>query len=126
MTTAFLSVPMKERALGQELIGRIEALGFDVLSALGDDSPDDAPPEEMFRTNVELIRRSDIFVAVLGNHGKDLAAEVGMAYAWDMPRLGVDSGTGEDDVMVRQALERIVRPEDLADALRDVAQGAER
>lgn len=50
----FLSIPMKERTLGLELIERIEALGHDVLSALGDESPDDAPPEEIFRTNVEL------------------------------------------------------------------------
>lgn len=122
MTTVFLSVPMKERTFGLELVERIEALGFDVLSALGDESPDDAPPGEMFQTNVELIRRSNIFVAVLGSHGKDLAAEVGMAYAWGMPRLGVDCGAAGDDVMVRQALERIVRPEEVTDALRDMAR----
>lgn len=49
-----------------------------------------------------------------------------MAYAWQMsrlPRLGVDCGAGDEDIMVRQALERIVCPECLVDALRAMAQG---
>lgn len=115
--TIFLSVACKERELGAELTGRIERLGFRVLSALTD-SPDDAPFPEMFRTNVELIRQSDIFVAVLNKYGKDLAAEVGMAYAWGMPRIGLDFAAIEKDVMVYYALEKVVKPSELEECLR--------
>ena len=115
--TIFLSIACKERELGAELTERIQRLGFRVLSALTD-SPDDVPLPEMFRNNVELIRQSDIFVAVLSKYGKDLAAEVGMAYAWGMPRIGLDFTALEEDVMVYYALEKIVKPSDLEESLR--------
>lgn len=115
--TIFLSIACKERKEGNLLVSRFKDLGFNVLSAL-DDSPDDAPYPQMFATNVELIRRSDIFVAVLKSYGKDLAAEVGMAYAWNMPRIGLNYDAVEKDVMVYFALERIISPDDLEEVFR--------
>lgn len=112
----FVSVPIKERQLGLAVEARVRNLGFNVLSALGDTSPDDVA---MFESNVSLIARCHMFVAVLRNYGRDLAAEVGMAYAWRMPSIGVDFGDGKDDVMVRHALGRIVGPDELEEALRE-------
>jgi nucleoside 2-deoxyribosyltransferase len=73
----------------------------------------------MFKTNVDLIRKSDIFVAVLKDYGKDLAAEVGMAYAWKMPSIGIDYDAKDTDVMSYFALDRIIKPEDLEKTLSD-------
>jgi len=71
----------------------------------------------MFKTNVDLIRQSDIFVAVLKNYGKDLTAEVGMAYAWKMPSIGIDYEAQEADVMSYYALDKIIKPEQLEETL---------
>jgi nucleoside 2-deoxyribosyltransferase len=125
MKTVFVSIPMKEGALGLSIVDRIRTLGFRVLSALGEESPDEAPPAQMFRTNVALIQQSDIFVGVLRNYGRDLAAEVGMAYAWRIPSVGIHYGDGNDDVMVRQAFARIIAPAELESALRELVTGVE-
>lgn len=114
--TVFLCTPGKLGRLNFELIERIEHLGFHVLCAVKD-SPDDVPYDQMFRNNVALIQRSDLFVAVLKDYGKDLAAEVGMAYAWGKPRIGLDFDACKSDVMCYYALEKVVRPEELEETL---------
>ena len=78
--TVYLSTPLKLGRLNMELITRIEKLGFHVFCAVRD-SPNDVPYAQMFQNNVVLIQRSDLFIAVLKDYGKDLTAEVGMAYA---------------------------------------------
>lgn len=67
--------------------------------------------------NVNLIKKSDVFLAVLNNYGKDLTAEVGMAYAWDMPRIGIDYNAIKGDVMCYYALQEIIKPEELENTL---------
>ncbi|MBI3466922.1 MAG: DinB family protein [Planctomycetes bacterium] len=116
MKTVFLCTPLKLAELNQQLIERIKRIGFKVLCAMTD-SPSDVSPDEMFRTNVGLIRRADFFVAVLKDYGKDLAAEVGMAYAWNMPTIGIDFNANEADVMCYHALDRVIKPGDLEETL---------
>lgn len=120
MKTVFLCTPHKLGDLNYELIARIKALGFNVLCAVTH-SPQDAPHDQMFLTNVNLIRQSDIFIAVLKDYGKDLTAEVGMAYAWNMPRIGIDFNAKESDVMTYYALDQIIKPEKLEEILRSLA-----
>lgn len=36
------------------------------------DSPHDVPKKQIFQKNIELIKKSDIFVTVLKDYGKDL------------------------------------------------------
>lgn len=118
MKTVFLCTPHKLGDLNLELIDRIEKKGFRVLSAVKN-SPQDAPYVKMFQRNVELIKQSDIFCAVLKQYGKDLTAEVGMAYAWRMPTIGIDYDAQNTDVMCYYALDKIVKPEDLEAALEE-------
>lgn len=116
MKTVFLCTPHKLGELNFSLIERIKSQGFEVLCAVTH-SPQDAPKDEMFKTNVDLIKRSDVFVAVLKDYGKDLTAEVGMAYAWKMPTLGIDYEAKDSDVMCYYALDEIIKPEQLEEAL---------
>lgn len=91
-------------------------MGFEVVCAVTH-SPQDVPFDQMFKTNVALIKESDIFVAVLKDYGKDLTAEVGMAYAWNMTTIGIDFDAKKDDVMSYYAFNMIIRPEELESTL---------
>ncbi len=109
MKTVFLCTPHKLGQLNLELIDRIQALGFDVLCAVIH-SPQDVLHDQMFQNNVNLIKQADIFVAVLKDYGKDLTAEVGMAYAWGIPSIGINYTADERDVMSYYALSEIIEP----------------
>ena len=117
MKTVFLCTPHKLGDLNHQLIDRIRKVGFEVLCA-ATHSPQDVPHKEMFATNVALIKRADIFVAVLKDYGKDLTAEVGMAYAWKIPCIGIDYEAKDTDVMSYYALNKIIKPEELEDTLK--------
>lgn len=116
MKTVFLCTPHKLGDLNHELIGRIEKCGFHVLSAVTH-SPQDKSSKEIFDTNVALIKRSDIFVAVLKDYGKDLTWEVGMAYGIKMPMIGVNYNALETDVMTFYSLNKIIKPDELEETL---------
>lgn len=118
MKTVFLCTPHKLGDLNHELIARIEKCGFKVLCAVTH-SPQDRTPKEIFETNVDLIRKSDILVAVLKDYGKDLTWEVGFAYALKMPTIGIDYSAQESDVMTYYSLDKIIKPEVLESALQD-------
>lgn len=120
MKTVFLCTPHKLADLNLELIQRIKDIGFEVLCAVTH-SPQDFPYKQMFQTNVDLIKKADIFVAVLNNYGKDLTAEVGMAYAWGKSSIGIDYTANDTDVMSYYALDEIVKPWELEDALKRLA-----
>ncbi len=64
-----------------------------------------------------MIQEADIFIAVLKEYGKDTAAEIGMAYAWKKPCIGIDYGADESDVMCYYAFDKIIKPEQLDDVL---------
>jgi nucleoside 2-deoxyribosyltransferase len=116
MKTVFLCTPHKLGDLNHELIARIKAVGFEVLCAVTH-SPQDAAKSDMFKTNVDLIDRSDVLVAILKDYGKDLTWEVGYAYGKKMPTIGVDYNALDTDVMTYFSLDKIVKPEDLEKAL---------
>lgn len=116
MKTVFLCTPHKLGDLNHQLIKRIKILGFNVLCAVTHSSQK-VSFEQMFETNVDLIRKSDIFVAVLKDYGKDLTAEVGMAYAWEIPKIGIDYNASKEDVMCYYAFDEIIKPEQLEDTL---------
>lgn len=108
----FLCTPHKLGKLNFELIKRIEKIGFKVLCA-ATHSPQNVSYDKIFKTNILLIKKSDIFVAVLKNYGKDLTAEVGMAYAWKMPVIGIDYEARKSDVMCYYAFKKIIKPKEL-------------
>lgn len=116
MKKVFLCTPHKLGKLNYDLINRIEQAGFEVLCAVTH-SPQDAPYEQMFKTNINLIQQADIFVAVLKDYGKDLTFEVGFAYGLQMPTIGVDYTALKSDVMTYYSLDKIIPPEDLEETL---------
>lgn len=85
-------------------------------------SPQDVPGEQKFKNNIGLITQSDIFVAVLRDYGKDLTAEVGMAYAWGMPRIGIDANADKSDVMCYYALQHLINDDQLKDTISDLVE----
>lgn len=117
MKTVFLCAPHKLVEINRDLIKRIKNLGFEVLCA-ATHSPQNVPFNEMFQTNVALIKKADVFVAVLKDYGKDLTAEVGMVYAWGIPSIGIDYNANDADVMSYYALEQIIKPGELEEALK--------
>ena len=119
MKKVFLCTPHKLGKLNYELIERIEKTGFEVLCAVTH-SPQEVPYDQMFKTNVDLIKQSDIFVAVLKDYGKDLTFEVGLAYGWEMPTIGLDYTALKTDVMTYYSLDEIIAPEDLEEALKKI------
>ncbi|MFH1752205.1 MAG: nucleoside 2-deoxyribosyltransferase [archaeon] len=116
MKKLFLCTPHKLGNLNLELINRIKELGFEVLCAVTH-TPQDTEFDEMFKKNVELIKQADVFVAVLKDYGKDLTAEVGMAYAWNKPKIGIDFNAKKEDVMCYYAFDKVIKPEQLEEFL---------
>lgn len=116
MKTVFLCTPHKLGDLNHALISRIKKMGFNVLCAVTHTSQE-TRPNQVFKSNIKLIKKSDVFVAVLKDYGKDLTAEVGMAYAWKKPTIGIDFNAKPQDVMTYYALDKIIKPEELEDAL---------
>ncbi len=116
MKTVFLCTPHKLGDLNFKIIDRIKKLGFNVLCA-ATHSPQNVSQKDIFGRNIELIKKSDIFVAVLKDYGKDLTAEVGMAYAWKMPTIGIDFNAKKEDIMTYYALDRIITLDELDEVL---------
>ncbi|MBI2600907.1 nucleoside 2-deoxyribosyltransferase [Candidatus Daviesbacteria bacterium] len=109
MKTVYLCAPNKLGDLILKLIKRIEAQGFKVLSPFIHTNQH-ATNEEIFKRNIEMIKNADIFVVVLKEYGKDLTAEVGMAYAWGKPMVGIDYNADKNDVMAYYAFSEIIKP----------------
>lgn len=120
MKTVYLCTPHKLGDLNHELVKRIKDLGFEVLCAVTH-SPQNVPYDQIFQTNVDLIKRADIFIAVLKDYGKDLTAEVGMAYGWGIPSIGIDYNANNSDVMSYYALGKIIKSEELEETLKPLA-----
>jgi len=116
MTKIYLCTPHKLGDLNFELIKRIKKLGFEVLCA-ATDTPQNLPFEEIFDLNVDLIKKADVFVAVLKDYGKDLTAEVGMAYVLGIPRIGIDFNAKKEDIMTYYAFDKIIKEEELEEVL---------
>ena len=116
MKTIYLCTPFKLGKLNHQLIKQIGSLGFNVISAITD-TPQDTSHEQIFQRNVDLIKKCDIFVAVLKDYGKDLTAEVGMAYSLGKKMIGLDYNADKEDVMCYYALDEIVKPAELEKAL---------
>lgn len=112
MKTIYLCAPIKLGELNHQLIKQIENLGFKVLCAMID-TAQNLSPEEIFARNVDLIKQSDLLVVVLKDYGKDLTAEVGLAYGLGKPMIGVDYNADREDIMCYYALDEVIKPMDL-------------
>ncbi|MBI5060827.1 MAG: nucleoside 2-deoxyribosyltransferase [Candidatus Aenigmarchaeota archaeon] len=121
MKTVFLCTPRKLGKLNHELIKRMETAGFDVLCAVTH-TPQNIDSEQIFEMNIKLIKKSDMFVAVLKDYGKDLAAEVGMAYAWNKPIIGINFNAEQNDIMIYHVFDKMINPDQLEATLSSYEQ----
>lgn len=112
MKTIFLCTPHKLGALNHQLIKRIKDLGFRVTCAVTH-TPQDIPYPKMFKRNIELIKKANIFVAVLKDYGKDLTAETGIAYGLGKIMIGINFNANKKDVMSYYAFNKIIKPKQL-------------
>ncbi|NQV12777.1 MAG: nucleoside 2-deoxyribosyltransferase [Parcubacteria group bacterium] len=117
MKTIYLCAPIKLGELNHQLIKKIEKAGFKVLCAMVD-TAQDLSYKEIFARNVDLIKQSDLLVVVLKDYGKDLTAEVGMAYGLGKPMIGINYNADKEDVMCYYALDEIIKPEAIESVLK--------
>ena len=126
-TCVYVAAPNKLAGLTRSIMDRIAQSDdvFEVVSA-STHTDQTLSSRAIFECNVELMRRSNIFVAVLKDYGKDLTAEIGMAYmlrryepSIERFVLGIDYTADATDVMSYNAFDRVVQPDQLEGALRD-------
>ncbi len=114
----YICSPNKHATVTRALLKQATEAGFEAVSAIT--HTDQTLTEQgIFQRNVELIQSCPFFVAVLLDYGKDLTAEVGMAYAWNKNSVGLDYNALSSDVMSYYALDRVVPPESLSIILAD-------
>ena len=118
MKTIYLCTPHKLGDFNRELAERIGRESFKIVGAFSH-TPQDVTKKDIFDRNVELLKSADVFIAVFKDYGKDLTAEVGMAFAWNMPRFGIDYTALESDIMSFYGIGRIIKPEQLEETLKE-------
>lgn len=122
----YVAAPNRLAALTRTIMDRIDRLGdFEAVSA-STHTDQTLSPRAIFDRNVELIRGANLFVAVLKDYGKDLTAEVGMAYMLrrcdshvDRLTIGLDYTADPADVMSYHAFDNVVAPDQLETILTD-------
>lgn len=97
----------------QLIKNRIEKHGFHVVEStnLG------APRAERFNANREVIKQSDLLMAVLKDCGISLAMEVGLAHALGMQTIGINYDLRPAVIQIYYALDQLITPEELEDFL---------
>ncbi|RLE45655.1 MAG: hypothetical protein DRJ31_10995 [Candidatus Methanomethylicota archaeon] len=100
----FISSSLKNRELNAKIAKLFEKKGFKVYLPQRD-TPQTDDVKTIFNANVNAIKESNIIVAVLINHGHDLAFEIGLAYGLGKPIIALASNTDyTKDEMIAGAL----------------------
>jgi len=106
----FISSSLKNRELNAKIAKLFEKKGFKIYLPQRD-TPQTDDVKTIFNANVNAIKESDRIMAVLINHGHDLAFEIGLAYGLGKPIIALAGNTD------------YTRDEMIAGALTDVATG---
>ena len=122
----YVAAPNRLAALTRTIMDRIDRIGdFEAVSA-STHTDQTLSPRAIFDRNVELIRGANVFIAVLKDYGKDLTAEVGMAYMLRRSdshiyrfTVGLDYTADPADVMSYNAFDKVVAPDQLETVLTD-------
>ena len=100
----FISSSLKNIGLNARIAELFERKGFKVYLPQRD-TPQTDDVKTVFNANVNAIRESEIIVAVLINHGRDLGFEVGLAYGLGKPVIALTDNTDYlKDKMIAGAL----------------------
>lgn len=115
----FLSTSLKNQAEASRLHSTLETHGHSVFCCFSDTKK--LTNRELFRHNRDQLFGCDLFVAVLKNVGRDVAAEIGMACALDKPRIGILYDLQPSDIMTYFSFERLIKENELSAALEEFA-----
>lgn len=107
--TIFICARNLYRASTDSLASRLQQRGFDVRFAAKDTKDDGSTKEEIYNSNLNLIKSSDVFLAFFsedGHYGIDFATEVGKASELGMPVIGYVELSDEHSAGLKERLEK--------------------
>lgn len=119
MKTIYICSRLKNGPINRKLTNVLESKKHKVHLPERD-TPQFESSDKIFDVNLEAIRRSDIFLAVLRGGGLDFGFEVGYAYAIGKHIIGfTEDDSYKDDPMLARAITRVFyNIKDLEEALR--------
>lgn len=120
MMKAFIATSLRHREEGLRIIKILESLSIDYKCCIFEKG--DLRGEELFHSNYSSLVESDIFISILKDLGKDVSAEIGMAYALGKRRIGVLYNLKPSDVMPYFAAGTLVRENELVEVLEDLVK----
>jgi len=118
---AFIATSIKHKEEVGRIVKTLEDLSIDCQCCLTEE--ENLEGHALFDHNYKGISESDIFISVLKNLGKDVSAEIGMAYSLGKKRIGIDYNANPEDVMPYFAAGYIVSEERFREKLLEVMGG---
>lgn len=112
---AFIATSIKHNEEVSRIVRTLEELSINYQCCLTEDG--NLEGQELFEHNFNGISNSDIFISVIKNLGKDVSAEIGMAYALNKIRIGVNYNADDRDVMPYFAAGEMIRESELKSTL---------
>jgi dTDP-4-amino-4,6-dideoxygalactose transaminase len=117
----FVATSLKNGAEAGRICDLLTKAHCEVFCALSDRG--NLQGAALFNHNFRHLREADLFVAVLKDVGRDVAAEIGMARALGKASIGVLYNLSADDVMPFYALDKLVKEEEFGALLLEVIPG---
>lgn len=109
----YICSPLKNAELNQSIAKNLKSHGISVYLPERHTNQT-AGPDEIFRSNIEAIKKARIIIAVLKNYGRDFGFEIGFTYGLKKKIIGyAEDESYNDDFMIRGALDTIVSTIDL-------------
>jgi len=117
----YISSSLRNTELNREVAEVLERAGYRVYLPQRD-APVTDTSAEVFTSNIKALRRADVIVAILVNYGRDLAFELGFAYALGKPIIALaEANEYLRDEMVANSLTKVVKTlEELGSELRNM------
>lgn len=116
---AFIATSIRHAKEAKRVIAELDAMGISYQCCVTENRNDEG--KALFDHNFEGIAGADIFISILKDLGKDVSAEIGIAYALNKPRIAVDVNADPKEVMPYFAAGRIVKPGELREAIESIS-----
>ena len=104
----YICSPLKNAELNQSIAKNLKSQGISVyLPEWHTDQ--NSGPDEIFRSNIEAIKKAKVIIAILKDYGKDFGFELGFTYGLKKNIIGyAEDQSYNNDFMIRGALDIIV------------------
>jgi hypothetical protein len=114
----FIATSLKNKKEVQKIVKTLEDLSVEYQCCLTE--KDNLEGEELFNHNYRGILDSDLFISVLKNLGKDVSTEIGMAYALNKKRIGINYNIDKKDLMPYFAAGEIIKENEVGNTLKKI------